>query len=125
MFQPLDVAIEEFATKVYHEPVFQVGQLQVCQHLLLVNSGKGVERFQFDEDGAFHNERRLRALIEAPSAKLNRNGLLPLDGKAALGEDFRQRFCVNRIEKSGSDSLVNFNCAVNHARGDAICVHFK
>ncbi len=101
-----------------------MGQLQICQHLLHMDSRQGVERFQLDEHDSSNNKGRSRSLIEASPAKPKGNRLLPLDRKTALSKNAREGRRIYGVKEPGPDFFVDFNGVVDHTRGDVICVHF-
>ena len=79
IYKSLNVAFEEFSSKVHQESESQMGKFQVSQYPLLMYASKGFNRLQLDEHDPSHDKIRPKALIKSLPAKVNRNGLLPFN----------------------------------------------
>ena len=75
-----------------------MGEFQVGQYLLLVDTNEGFDGLQLDKNRSSHDKIRTKTLIESLPAKVNRNGFLPFDRKSALFESICQQNLVNRFQ---------------------------
>ena len=82
--QPLDVALDQFASEVDQETEFHPGKAQISDHLFAMHRGERLDGLQFHQDKFFHNQIGAKALIKLFASEANRDLFLSFHSKPRL-----------------------------------------
>jgi hypothetical protein len=72
---------------------------QVREHLLLVDGGELLDRFEFDKNEMVDDQIGAKADVESQVIPNQRYGLFPLDGEPALGQLVSENRLIDRLQQ--------------------------
>jgi hypothetical protein len=94
------------------------------QNLFIVNLGNSFDRFDLDDHLIFNDQVCPKADIKSHVFVNDRDRLLAFDAKSASFQFSRKYRLINRLEQTGTETLVNFQGSVNDAFSDFIFSHY-
>src|SRR5437868_12382896 len=118
-----DAILDQCRPEIDEQAELHFGQLKVSKKLLLMNGRRVLDRFQFQNQLALHDEIRAEALVKFQLVVTKRNGDLPADLEPTFHKFILKNASVNRFQESRSQTRVDVITRVDNDRRDFILCH--
>lgn len=118
-----DAIFHEVGAEIEEKPEPLVREFEIGEDLFVMNLGKLLHGFEFEDDFVFDDDVGSKTLVELQPFVFDGDGYLPFQSQTPALQLTGKHHFVDRLQQAWAELAVDLDCGVDDFFGDSVFVH--